>query len=529
VPERLGVISDAITVVSSGLMGLTMECARCHTHKYDPIPHRDYYRFKAIFQGALDEHDWLSFKNRSLNIGTTEQRKRVAAVNPPLDKELKTLQSRLKLAISDAQVEVLRHHYPDQTADDHKETLAALKKADNTRTLTQKILVEKLQLAELLPDEDQPSTVHLARQAITEIEAEIAEVRRRMEPPLAIRALWDRGDPSPTYILNRGEYDKPGRLVGPGVPSVLTDGQTPFVVEPPFSAGSAKTGRRLAFARWLTQPDHPLTSRVMVNRIWYHHFGRGLVASLENFGIQGDRPTHPELLDWLASEFVRQGWSIKAMHRMIMNSRTYRQSSRITDNQLQQDPTNRLLSRMPLRRMNAEALRDSLLFVSGQLDETPGGPPDPVSVDRDGLVSVSPAPGGGWRRSVYLQYRRTGIPTMMDTFDYPEMGPNCIARNESIVSPQSLMLMHNKQVHQSAQAFAARVMAILGDKANKDCGRQVEAVYELALSRPPTDEERTLGMQALVALALQWDNDALAALETYCHTVLNSAAFLYID
>jgi len=529
VPERLGVVSDAITIVSSGLMGLTMECARCHTHKYDPIPHRDYYRFKAIFQGALDEHDWLSFKNRSLNVATDEQRKRVAAVNPPLDKELKSLQSRLKLTISHAQLELLRHHYPEQTEADRQDTLATLTEADNTRTLTQKILVEKLQLAELLPDEDQPTAVHQARQVITEIEANIAEIRQRMEPPLTIRALWDRGDPSPTYILNRGEYDKSGRLVGPGVPSVLTDGQTPFSVEPPFPNGTSKTGRRLAFARWLTQPEHPLTSRVMMNRIWHHHFGRGLVASLENFGIQGERPSHPELLDWLAMEFVQQGWSIKAMHRMIMNSRTYRQSSRITEEQLQRDPTNELLSRMPLRRMNAEALRDSLLFVSGQLNETPGGPPDSVSVDRDGLVSVNPTVGGGWRRSVYLQYRRTEIPTMMDTFDYPEMGPNCTARNESIVSPQSLMLMHNKQVHQLAQAFAARVTQILGNQADSDRGRQVDAVYELALSRSPSDVERALGVQALNALEAQWQDDPQAAFETYCHIMLNSAAFLYVD
>ncbi len=154
--------------------------------------------------------------------------------------------------------------------------------------------------------------------------------------------------------------------------------------------------------------------------------------------MKGERPSHPELLDWLAVEFVDRGWSIKQMHRLIMNSRTYRQSSRITDQRRQLDPQNRLLSQMPLRRLDAEALRDSLLFVSGKLDDSPGGLPDAVSVNRDGLVSVNPTDGGGWRRSVYLQYRRTEIPTMMDTFDYPQMGPNCVARNVSTVSPQSL-------------------------------------------------------------------------------------------
>src|SRR5690606_27894587 len=143
-----------------------------------------------------------------------------------------------------------------------------------------------------------------ARQSVAAIEREMTLVRRQMEPPLTIRALWDRGEPSPTYVLRRGEHDKPGRLVGPGVPSVLTDGRSPFETAPPFVDGTPKTGRRLAFARWLTRPDHPLTARVMVNRIWYHHFGTGLVATLENFGRQGERPSHPRLLDWLAVRFA---------------------------------------------------------------------------------------------------------------------------------------------------------------------------------------------------------------------------------
>ena len=155
------------------------------------------------------------------------------------------------------------------------------------------------------------------------------------------------------------------------------------------------------------------------------------------------------------------------MHRLILNSRTYRQSSRITDQRRELDPQNRLLSRMPLRRLDAEALRDSLLFVSGKLDDRPGGLPDTVSVNRDGQVSVNPTDGGGWRRSVYLQYRRTEIPTMMDTFDYPQMGPNCVARNVSIVSPQSLMLMNNGHIHELAKAFAARVADLVGDQSNR--------------------------------------------------------------
>ena len=525
VPERLGVIDDAIKVLGSGVMGLTLECVRCHTHKYDPIPQRDYYRLKAVFQGAYDEFDWMSFKTRTLDIATDVRKKRVAEVNPPLEADLKKLEAFRKKKVIQWQREILRQHYPDQPEADREETFVALGRADNTRTLPQRNLVEMLQTAMVTPNFQQPESVQKARQVVDDLDREIAGVRARLEPSLAIRALWDRGDPSPTYILRRGEHTKPGRLVGPGVPSALTDGKTPFVAEPPFPNGTPKTGRRLALARWLTQPEHPLTARVMVNRIWHHHFGSGLVATLENFGVKGEPPSHPELLDWLAVEFVKQGWSMKEIHRLMMNSRTYRQSSRITDERLEQDPENRLLSRMPLRRMDAEALRDSLLFVSGKLDETPGGVPDGVTVNREGLVEANPTENGGWRRSVYLQYRRTEIPTMMDTFDYPEMGPNCVSRSVSIVSPQSLMLMNNDRVRGLAAALANRVE----EESPGDLGEKVDAVYSLALSRPPTGEERRLGIETLKKLQDAWPDQPKGPLEAFCHTILNSAAFIYLD
>ncbi len=528
VPERLGVIGDAINVLGSGIMSLTLECARCHTHKYDPIPQRDYYRLKAVFQGAFDEHDWMSFKTRSLKVATPEHKKRIAKINPSYETKLKKLKSQQKKAVIDTQLTLMRQYFPGQTEADRKETVIALKKASNTRTRIQAILVEKYLRADLLPDSDQPEAVLAARIVVQELDRDIGILQGQMEPPIAIRALWDRGQPSPTYILRRGEYNKPGRLVGPGVPSALTDGKTPFAAKAPFPNGTAKTGRRLAFARWLTKTDHPLTSRVMVNRIWNHHFGAGLVRTLENFGVQGEKPSHPELLDWLAVQFVARGWSIKEMHRLLMNSHTYKQASTITDERLKRDPQNRLLSRMPMRRMNAEALRDSLLFVSGKLEDRPGGPPDRVTAKRDGLVVVNKSAVGGWRRSIYLQYRRTEIPTMMDTFDYPEMGPNCIARNVSTVSPQSLMLMNNQHVRDLATAFAARIDKGLGEN-NSDPGAKVTAVYHLALSRSPSDDELRLGIETLEDLTLDWQGDKNGPLVTYCHTLLNSAAFLYVD
>jgi hypothetical protein len=532
VPERIKVISDTINIVGSGLMGMTMECARCHSHKYDAIPHRDYYRFKAVFQGALDEHDWSSFKTRSLNVATKEHQVQVRELNPALQKEVKKRLADLKTAGSELQLALLRHHYPDQAESDNLATIAALKVADNNRSLRQRNLVEQLQRVEVLPTAQQPESVLAAERDIEQLKRDIDGLKRQMAPPLAIRALWDFGRPSPTYILRRGEYNKPGPLVGPGVPAVLTDGKTPFVVEPPFPKGTPKTGRRLAFARWLTAPDHPLTARVMVNRIWHHHFGTGLVKDLDNFGVKGERPSHPEMLDWLAVEFVESGWSIKRMHRLIMNSETYRQSSRVTPNRQKLDPQNRLLSRMSLRRLDAEALRDSLLFVCGKLNDAAGGIPDTVSVSRDGLVSVNPTDSGGWRRSVYLQYRRTEIPSMMATFDYPKMGPNCVMRSVSNISPQALMLMNDRHVRDLAAALAERVNVQLtngGESGASRLDETVDLVYGLTLSRAPTAVEKQLGMEGLAALEVAWKDEPEKALETYCHTLLNLAAFLYVD
>lgn len=525
VPERLGVINDVLTVVGSGLMGLTMECARCHSHKYDAIPQRDYYRLKAIFQGALDEHDWLTFRNRTLRLATPEQLKKMQEINPPLQKEIRSAQQQLQQLERTLRLTMLQEHYPLQSAEDRELTLAALKIADNTRTLPQRQLVELLQKAEAVAEDQQPPAVQQVQLRIEQLQDNIHRLERQLVPDDTIRALWDQGRPSPTYLLRRGEHQIPGELIGPGVPSVLTDGRTPFVAEPPFPAGTPRTGRRLAFARWLTSPAHPLTARVIVNRIWQHHFGSGLVRSTENFGVQGEQPSHPELLDWLALRFMQDGWSIKQLHRLIMNSHTYRQQSTVTSEMLQRDPENRLLSRMPLRRMDAETLRDSLLATAGRLNRRQGGPPDPVRVRTNGQVSILPQDDGNWRRSIYALYRRTEIPTMIATFDYPVMGPNCLSRTVSSVAQQPLLLSNSAHVHELAASFAARVIASAGDSVPE----QIRSVCTIALSREPTPEELQLGIDALQMLTELSNGDRHAALQAWCHTIHNSAAFLYID
>ena len=468
-PDRIEVIADEIDVLGSAVMGLTLKCARCHSHKFDPIPQRDYYRLVDIFKGAYDEYDWLKPDVRP-GIGPLSQDAQGGRLLP------------------------------------HVTTLERQTWVSHEAKLQQEITAAKTK-------------------AGTENQIKALEAQRLPEP--RIQALWDRGQPSPTYIYRRGDPLSPGRLVGPGVPSVLTDGKTPFAVQPPWP-GAKKTGRRLAFAKWLTRPDHPLTARVQVNQIWKHHFGMGLVKTLGNFGKAGSPPSHPELLDWLAQEFVRQGWSLKAMHRQMMNSATYRQSSTVTAEQKKLDPENTLLSRMPLVRLNAEALYDTLLLVSGRLDETRFGPPDTVTVRPDGLVTPV-GTARGWRRLVYVRQARKQIVTHLENFDFPQMNPNCIERRDSIVAPQALHLMNNGMVYQLAEQFASRVLGEVGTNPAK----QVERVYWRALSRAPTDEERQIGVEALNQLAGNWAKNPTEAprhaLTAYCHAIMNSAGFLYVD
>ncbi len=411
--DRLEVIADEMDVLGSGVMGLTLKCARCHSHKFDPLPQRDYYRLLAVFKGAFDEYDWLKPDVRP-GLGPVSQ-------------------------------------------DVHK--------------LGGRVLKGQ------------------------------------------IHALWDRGEPSPTFVYRRGDPLSPGEIVGPGVPSELTDGKTPFVVEPPWP-GAKKTGRRLAFARWLVRPEHPLTARVIVNRVWKHHFGSGIVKTLGNFGKAGAPPSHPELLDWLAREFVRGGMSLKAMHRLMVTSATYRQSSQVSEEHERLDPDNRLLSRLPMARLDAEALYDAMLLVAGELDETRGGPADGVQGRADGLVTPART-ARGWRRMVYVQQRRKQMPTHLENFDFPQMNPNCLERRDSTVAPQALHLRNNGMVRQLAEAFARRVER----EAGKDRGRQVERACWVALGRPPDAREREIGAAALGRLPLTG----------YCHTLLNSAGFSYVD
>ena len=460
VPDRLEIIDDQLEVLTSSVMALTLRCARCHSHKFDPLPQRDYYRMAAIFKGAWDEHDWLEpTEKRYLPYVREQERQAWAEHERKLDDEIATL----KAALEKTRSEFAAKHAANKPDDE------ALKKLE-------------------------PEFAKAAK----ETEGKVKEVNGRREPQPRVRALWDRGEPTTTYILKRGDHLNRGRPVGPGVPSVLTDGKTPFRVEPPKS-GAKSTGRRLAFARWLTAPRHPLTARVMVNRIWKHHFGAGIVATLDNFGEAGSRPSHPKLLDWLAVEFVEQGWSIKALHRLLMNSTTYRQSSAVTALHTKLDPDNKLWSRMPIRRLEGEVVRDSLLAVSDRLDHRPFGQPDPLDTRDDGLV-VAANTSQAWRRTIFVLQRRTTHLTILDNFDLPQMNPNCVERANSIVAPQALHLLNNKRVYDLSRSFANRVLRESGS----DPAAQIEQVYLVALGRSPTADEKRIALTSLGHLTEEW-------------------------
>ncbi len=546
VAERMEVLADEIDIFSSTVLGLTMKCARCHSHKYDPIPQRDYYRLMAVFQGAYDVHDWLKptavpsqsngvMKNRTLTVATPatllaidefnkQQQVKIDAENLRLNQLKEKLQAEYFLKGLTALPEVIR--------EDVKQTF---EKDGNEHNEVQRYLFEKFQATLTLTDEQFASDKAYA-ELKKEVEENVKTLNDGKRVAPTIRALWDRGEPSPTYIYVRGDHTQAGRLVGPGVPSVLTDGQTPF--EPvKLNDGAVGTGRRLALANWLVSEEHPLTSRVMVNRIWANHFGRGIVSSVDNFGKLGTLPSHPELLDWLAVEFIESGWSMKHMHRLMLQSRTYRQVSDLSESLIADDPDNILLTRMPLRRLSAEEVRDSIISVAGMLELSQFGEPDAVNVRKDGLVTAIPQ-SGAYRRSVYLRQRRKEMPSWLETFDLPQMNPACQTRSTSNVAQQALYLLNSEMVRELSEQFAHRIMA-----ETRELAVQVELIYLSVYSRRPTPQELELSVEALQQLRAQWEehkqtlpekeqaelDTELKALTIYGHTLLNSAGFLYVD
>jgi hypothetical protein len=294
-------------------------------------------------------------------------------------------------------------------------------------------------------------------------------------------------------------------------------------------------GTRAALARWLASPENPLTARVQVNRLWQHHFGTGLVATPSDFGRNGRPPTHPELLDWLARQFVRDGWSLKKMHRLMMTSAVYRRASSPSPSAIARDPENKFLWRMNRRRLEGEAIRDTILAVSGTLSPAMGGPgvyaqlPKGVNVEfpnNDKELSWgAPTGDDNGRRSIYLFQRRSLTFPLMDVFDGAPMNQSCAARTQTTVAPQALALFNGEFTREAAAHFAAR----LGRESGDDTAKQMERAFQLAFTRPPAQSERVTAMKFLRDQTAIRHGDATAALTDFCHVLLNASELIYPD
>ena len=384
----------------------------------------------------------------------------------------------------------------------------------------------------------------------TALDQEMRELSKLLPPsPDVASGMADTGPRPPAVrLLFKGNVNNPTEVVGPGFPSVFQGTLPRFEDRPQASS----TGRRKALAAWLTRADHPLTARVMINRLWQNHFGRGIVATPSDFGFQGAEPTNPELLDWLATEFIGSGWRMKAMHKLMVTSATYRQSSVASPKTLKEDPENQLFSRMFRRRLEGEAVRDALLAASGRLDRREGGP----SVFPDLPPGV--ATRGGWerslseadrdRRSIYVFVRRNLKYPLFDAFDAPDTNTTCPERNISVNAPQALMLLNSGLVLDLAQSFAGRLLGSVSEQRH-DLNALVTTSYRLGLGRAPSAEELKRGVYFLetqaASLSTRTENPKLlnlpkplpegqdlalgAALVDYCHVLLNLNEFVFVD
>jgi mono/diheme cytochrome c family protein len=547
---RNQVVADTLKIVSTSLLGLTVGCAQCHDHRYDPIPQADYYRMRAIFEPAYDWKNWRTPQGRLISLYTDADReaaKKIDAEAAVVDKERLTKQSNYiqvtfekELAkLPEALREPIREARGTPVAKQSSEQKKLLKENPSVNVSAGSLyLYDKKAADDLKKDVDKATAIRSKKpvedfvQALTEVPGKI---------PV-------------TYLFNRGEPDQPKATQAPGDLTVLARADLPVK-----DAALPSSGRRLAYAKTLTDGTHPLTARVLVNRVWLHHFGKGIVTSPGDFGRLGQPPTHPELLDWLANDFMANGWQLKRLHKLIMTSTAYRQASWRDPKKERVDGDDRYYWRMPVRRLEAEEVRDAILAVSGKLNRQMFGEPVPVKEDDVGQFVLGienkdgenkpgaeiPLNGQENRRSLYVQMRRTRPLAMLDTFDAPVMEPNCEARSASTVAPQSLMLLNNSFVVAQAGVFAGRVQQEAGPDLEAQIRRawalafgQEPAVKDVAAARAFIDRQTghfTSSAPVVTPVADKTKaappppNPQAQAVATFCQALLSANGFLYID
>jgi hypothetical protein len=542
-PEfRYEYLDDMIATVGRGILGLTVQCARCHNHKFDPILQKDYYKLQASLWGYVEvDHPLTSPEIASsyrkqldeVTARLSELRAQIRTIEQPyrqvlLAERYKKFPANIQQAIATPEAE----RSPGQVllANQVIRTVS-VPSADIDRLMKPDELTEKKRLSAAIADIEKlrPEPIPVAM-GITDGDYRFTPDGPGDEPApgKGIKGEAIEGsflhagpgpyNPPPSYFLIRGDVNSRGTLMKPGFLTVATLGEPPVALPP---SNGRTSGRRLALAEWLTSRENPLTARVMVNRIWHQHFGRGIVATIDNFGKMGEAPTHPELLDWLAVEFMDRGWSIKAMHRLLMTSEAYKMSSQFQHaKNYELDPENKLNWKFRARRLDAEAVRDSILAVSGTLNRELGGVAVFPKLEAEVLTQLTNGiwrreQDGPkvWRRSVYI-YRKRSLPfPMLESFDLPDQNISCGVRTVSTVPTQALMLMNDEFVVRQAELFAGRVR-----EAEPEPGKQIDLAYKLALGRAPDARERQTAAEYLRGHDLSG----------FVHVLLNLNEFLYL-
>ncbi len=499
-------LDDILATTSQAMIGLTINCARCHDHKIDPIPTEDYYRMLAFFRNV--------------------RRYGVHGHESVLDASSRQLQREDELDSS-----VIRR-YREELANQQAivREIEELAKADFQPVEHEEFQYEQNRLRLLRKRLDREI---ISPEQFRKYERARNQLKQlRDNPPDRYRVLCVRehGEVVPaTHVLVRGNPGVPGRRVEPGFVSVLSPPRPD--IQP--LERSHSSGRRLALARWITDRRHPLTARVMANRIWQHHFGRGIVRTSNDFGFQGSPPTHPRLLDYLAAELVDSGWSIKHLHRLIMNSSAYRMSSRLDTRAFQQDPLNDLFWRFEMRRLTAEEVRDSILAVSGRLNrERMYGPSVFAPLSKE-VLSGQSMPGNGWgksseteqrRRSIYIHVKRSLQVPLLASFDAADTDFSCPVRFNTTQPTQALGLMNSEFIHREARAFAQVVR-----QQHPSLADQVEDVLRRVTQRPPTADEVARGMRLIEQWQTEDGVDRVQAMAYFCLLAFNLNEFMFVE
>jgi Protein of unknown function (DUF1553)/Protein of unknown function (DUF1549)/Planctomycete cytochrome C len=490
--NREETLTDFVDTTASVFLGLTAGCARCHDHKFDPISQRDYFRVQAIFAPFAKTRIPLD-RLSSLAFDTAENVREIKLRE--IGEQIRAVQGRCQNQLFEEKLKVLP-----------AEAQEALRLDDSKRTARQRALVTEYgSKARVSDDEVRAGLTSEETARLHRIEKQLVSMFADYRPKSFACGITDIGYVSPrTYVPARGSRAR--EEVQPGFFAILGGGDVPPPAEERKGTGpiplNPTTGRRRALADWIATPDNPLTARVMVNRIWQYHFGRGIVATSSDFGTRGRLPSHPELLDWLATEFLARGWSVKQMHRVILNSATYRQDSVGAPEAVQKDPENLLLARFSRRRLNADEIRDSVLAATGRLNRKAGGRPVVTPLSREETQSLTQRPDDAWvvtadtseynRRSIYLLQKRTFRLPMMEVFDAPEPMLTCPRRESSTTAPQSLTLLNGAFIMEQARSLSERLAAEpLSDE------KLIRAAWQQVLGREPDSEEMKLANRFL--------------------------------